>query len=369
MRIVNVLRCGVFAGIWLALLSSALPAHAQKAFHELHFTFANVLEQGEMFKQLGDGLMRAAQTIGIKVTRYNNNNDGVTTSNNARLMVQQRPDVIIEYTGIEGIGASLRRTFARADIPFIAVNVPIPGGHWFNLVNREIGEDTAKIVAQTALDRGWTKQDTSVIIVQAAFAGTEVNDCVRYFYTTIADMMDLDRVDPAAITATTTGIGKTGIQVDGKATLESSYSAVKNVLQTLPGNQHILLYAVNDDSAIGAWRAITETGRADHTLIAGLGGSLAALKELRTNPNWVAEGSVFMSDWGQYLIAMGVAIARGVTPPPLTKSPQMVLTKATVDKYYDAQGQVILLPALVAENQYLAETGVLQAFGNIDGLR
>jgi len=181
--------------------------------------------------------------------------------------------------------------------------------------------------------------------------------------------MGLDKVEPQAITATTTAIGKTGIQVDGKATLESSFNAVKNVLQTLPRDQHILLYAVNDDSAIGAWRAMTETGRADNTLVAGLGGSLAALKELRTNPAWVAEGSVFMSDWGQYLIAMGVAIARGATPPPLTKSPQIVLTKQTVDKYYDADGRVILLPALVAENRYLAETGVLQQFGNVEGLQ
>jgi len=171
----------LFVGLLLTLGSTVLPASAQKALHDMHFTFANVLEQGEMFKQLGDGLMRAADTVGVKVTRYNNNNDGMTTSNNARLMVQQRPDVIIEYTGIEGIGESLRRTFTRANLPFIAVNVPIPGGHWFNLVNREIGEDTARIVGQAALDRGWTAQDTTVIIVQAAFAGAEVNDCVRYF--------------------------------------------------------------------------------------------------------------------------------------------------------------------------------------------
>jgi ribose transport system substrate-binding protein len=66
---------------------------------------------------------------------------------------------------------------------------------------------------------------------------------------------------------------------------------------------------------------------------------------------------------------MGVAIKNGVTPPPLTKSPQIVLTKSTIDKYYDANGKVILLPALVEENKYLADTGVLQKFGNVDGLK
>lgn len=333
------------------------------------FAFANIQEQGELFKQLGDGVAAAAKVAGVELSRFNNNNDGVTTSNNARLMVQEHPDVILEYTGVEGIGASLKRTFDQAKIPFIAINIPIPGGYWFNLVNKEIGADTAKIVVPIAKAKGWTGKDTTVILLQAAFAGTEVNDCVRYFYTTSADMLDgLDKVEPAAITATTTAIGKTGIQVDGKATLETSYAAVKNVLQTLPPDRHILLYAINDDSVIGAWRAITESGRTQNALVAGLGGSVAALKELRGNPQWVAEGSIFMTHWGEYLMAMGVAVQNGVKPPALTKAPQAVLTKATVDKYYDTDGKVVLLPPLVPENKYLADTGILQKFKNVEGL-
>jgi ribose transport system substrate-binding protein len=54
----------------------------------------------------------------------------------------------------------------------------------------------------------------------------------------------------------------------------------------------------------------------------------------------------------------------GVTPPPLTKSPQAVLTNETVDKHYDAAGKVKLLP----ENMYLKDTSILQKFGNVEGL-
>lgn len=356
------------AALMLGVAMTASGARADEA-RTYRFDFANIQEQGELFKQLADGLVSAAKTAGVELKHYNNNGDGVTTSNNARLMVQDQPDVIMEYTGVEGIGASLKRTFDQAKIPFIAVNIPIPGGHWFNLVNKEIGADAAKVVVPLAKAKGWTGKDTTVLLVQAAFAGTEVNDCVRYFYTTSADMMDgLDKVDPASITATTTTIGGTGIQVDGKATLEGSYAAVKNVLQTLPKGRHILLFSINDDSVIGAWRAVTEAGRADETLVAGLGGSVAALKELRTNPHWVAEGSIFMPQWGEYLVAMGEAIKNGATPPPLTKSPQIVLTKQTVDKYYDADGKVVMLPPLVPENRYLADTGVLQKFKNVEGL-
>jgi ribose transport system substrate-binding protein len=335
---------------------------------EYFFTFANVLESGELFVQFGNGVQAAADTEGIELKRYNNNFDAETTLNNARLMVQDDPDLVLEYNGVEGIGESLREIFEDAEIPFIAINVPIPGGIWFNLVNKEIGEDTAEVVVPIAEAEGWTAADTTVIIVQGSTAGVEVNDCVRYFYITVADLMGMPNVAPEDITAETTVITENGIQVDGMGTLETSYTGVKNVLQTLPPERHILLYTINDDSTIGAWRAITEAQREANTIVAGLGGSIAALKELRENPRWVAEGSVFATHWGQYLIAMGVAVMTDIETPPLTKSPQLVLTKETVDKYYDADGKVKLLPPLVPENEYLAQTGVLQKFNNIEGL-
>lgn len=335
---------------------------------EPFFAFANVLESGELFKQFGDGLMAAADVAGVRVKRYNNNLDAETTLNNARLMVQDDPDLILEYNGVEGIGESLREIFEEAEIPFIAINVPVPGGIWFNLVNKEIGADTARTVVPLAEAEGWTAADTTVLIVQGSTAGVEVNDCVRYFYITVAELMGMTQVTPEQITAETTVISETGIQVDGKGTLEESYTAVKNALQTLPEDRHILLYTINDDSTVGSWRAITEANREATTLVAGLGGSVAALQELRNNPRWVAEGSIFTTHWGQYLMAMGIAILDGVEPPPLTKSPQVILTKETVDKYYDAEGKVTLLPPLVAENEYLKDTGVLQKFNNVEGL-
>ena len=366
------LALGLSAPVITALLaacgSSSTKSTSATGDKVYSFDFANVLESGELFVQFGDGLMAAAVTAGVKVKRYNNNNTAETTLNNANLMVQDKPDLVLEYNGLEGIGASLQKIFTDAKLPYIAINVNIPGGIWFNLVNKEIGADTAKIVVPLAQAKNWSAADTTVLIVQGATAGVEVNDCVRYFYITAAEMLGMTQVKPEDITAETTTISATGLQVDGKGTLEDSYTAVKNALQTLAPERHILLYTINDDSTVGAWRAISESKREANTLVAGLGGSIAALKELRTNPQWVAEGSIFTTNWGQYLIAMGVAVMKGIKTPPLTKSPQVVLTKDTVDKYYDADGKVKLLPPLVPENAYLKDTGVLQKFKNIEGL-
>ncbi len=79
--------------------------------------------------------------------------------------------------------------------------------------------------------KGWTAADTTVIIIQGSQAGTEVNDCIRYFYVTAADSMGFGKVAPSDITALTTTIGKNGFQVDGKGTLEPSYTVAKNALR------------------------------------------------------------------------------------------------------------------------------------------
>lgn len=358
-------------GLTVPAATALIAAHGRRASaaDPIRISFANVFEKGELFVQLGNGIENAAKLMGYDFRRYNNEFDSEKTLANARLMVQDRPDLILEYNGVEGIGQALRRIFDDAGIPFIAINVPIPGGHWFNLVNQEIGTDTANVVVPHAKSKGWNGSNTTAVIIQAAAAGVEVNDCVRYFYVTAAETMDgMTKIKPEEITATTTTIGDTGIQVDGKGALEESYTAVKNALQTLPADRNILLYSVNDDSTLGGWRAITEAGRQENTIVAGLGGSVAALGELRNNPQWVAEGSVFATHWGQYLIAMATAVLNGVEPPPLTKCPQLVLTPDNVDKYYDAEGKVQLLPPLVPENEYLKDTGVLQRFNNVEGL-
>ncbi len=342
----------------------------------LSLAYANAIDSAPLFAEIKRGIVDASSTAGMKLKTYDNNLDGATALQNANLMVQARPDVALEYNAVEGAGKSIGATFKRAKIPCIAVNVPTPGCAWFNLINRDLGRDTAKAVAQLAKKKGWTGSNTTVVLVQSATAGVEVNDSVRYFYTTIQDLLPgATRTTPDGITANTTRIGPSGLQVDGKGSLDGSFAAVRNALQTIPTSRNLIVYSINDDSTIGASRAVTATGRDGHVLIAGLGGGAQGLQQLRTNPNWVAEGDIFSPSWGQYLTAMAVAVKQGVKLPDITTSPQIVLTKDTVSRYYHAdQTRPYQLPPLQPVtngrgNDYLAATQVLQKFHNVEKLK
>ena len=363
-----VLTLLTFVPAFGAIAQDATPA--ARPGEGLFFTFANATASGPLFVGMQEGVQRSADAAGVELKLYNNNFDGETALRNAQLMVQDQPDFIIMYNAVEGVGARIGKTFNDAGIPCIAVNVPFPGCAWFNLSNKDIGTETGKVAAEAAKAKGWTGEDTTVVLVQNATAGEEVNHSVMYFYEAVAqNMPGMDQIAATDITRQTTTMGDNLIQVDGQSALEPSYTAVKNVLPTIPEGRHILIQTPNDDSAMGAWRAIVEANRVDDALITGLGGGEEGLKQLRENPNWVAEGDIFFPFWGQYLVAMALEMLKGDVPPERTAAPQIVLTKETVDQYYpEGATTPAVLPPLTAENEYLADSELLKMLDNIEGI-
>lgn len=333
----------------------------------IKISFANSVNSVAIFKQVGDGVVRAAKKAGFELKAYDNKFDGPAALDNARLMVQDKPDVIIEYNLVQDMGTAVSNILEQSKVPCVAINAPTAGCAWANLSNRDAGTATGPIVAKEAMKRGWKASDTVVLLLQLAGGGTEINDSVAYFYITAARTMGLAPATRSQIGPSTTKLGSNLIQIDGKAALEPAYDATKNILQTIGKDKHLIVFGVNDDSALGAWRAITQAGRQQSTLIAGLGATTEGVKQLRTNPQWVAQADVFLDFWGQFAVAMAAAVKDGKTPPALTRFPQTVMTKATVGQYYKA-GQKIAyhLPPLHPSAAYLKP--YLKVFGNVEGV-
>jgi ribose transport system substrate-binding protein len=91
------------------------------------------------------------------------------------------------------------------------------------------------------------------------------------------------------------------------------------------------------------------------------------LTNTRTNPSWLCEGSAFLDNWAEFILAEAVAIKQGIKVPDLTPCPQIMLTKDNIDTYYGSDNKVKLLP-FPPEAQYLVQTGVLQKFHNVQGV-
>lgn len=336
-------------------------------------SFSNYTESAPLFRVIHTNLDKAIKehNAKVKVKWYDNAGDPAKMLQNARLMIQDKPDAIVIYpvsTATQGVGKLLK----QSKIPCVTVNLDTPGCAFLNIDNRALGVDTAKIMGQIAKQRGWNASNTTVLIGQNAAAGEQVNDCVRYFYSTIAPILGLQEVDAKTIKPTTTRIGGNAIQFDGGSQLQPSFQAVKNLLPSVPRNHNIILYTVNNDSTTGALRALQDAGRAGNNtlLIGGLGGDTTGINALTNDPRWVAEGDIFVSWWGEYAVSMAQALAKGQKPPAhVTALPQVVLDKKTLTEYHQPGSvEVKQLPPLVESNQYLKEGGFLQVINNVKGL-
>lgn len=334
-------------------------------------SFANFTESAPLFHAIKTNLdsVLAEGDSGVEVKWYDNEGDPGQMQQNAQLMVQDQPDAIIEYP-VSASSQGISQIFAESDIPCVSVNLNTEACHFLNIDNAALGVETANIVGEVAKERGWDASNTTVLIGQNAASGEQVNDCVRYFYSTIAPILGMPEVDPSTITPTTTRINDNAIQFEGASTLQPSFEAVSSLLPSIPEDHNIILYTVNNDSTSGALRALEDAGRGEDLLVGGLGGDETGITALREDDRWVAEGDIFIGWWGPYAVAMAQAVAEGVEPPAdVTPLPQIVLDKESVNEYHAEDGiEVVKLPPLVEDNEFLDESGFLEYVREVAGL-
>jgi ribose transport system substrate-binding protein len=336
-------------------------------------SFANFTEAAPLFRVIHTNLddVLAKGDSGLELKWYDNAGDPAKMTENTQLMTQDQPDAIVMYP-VSAATQGISQLLSESQVPCVSVNLDTEACDFLNIDNRALGEQTADIIGKIAAERGWNASNTTVLIGQNAASGEQVNDCVRYFYSTVAPILGLEAVDPKTITPTTTRIGANALQFDGASALQPSFEAVTNLLPSIPADHNIILYTVNNDSTNGALRALEDAGRGgeDTLLIGGLGGDETGITALREDPRWVAEGDIFVSWWGAYAAAMAKAVAEGAKPPAdVTPLPQIVLDKKTVDEYHaPGSAEVSKLPPLVPDNEFLDESGVLQYVRKVAGL-
>jgi ribose transport system substrate-binding protein len=344
--------CGGASGSGTAKTATTPPA-AGTALKSI--AYGDVDEADASLAVVGSGLVSLGQSLGIKVSRYDNKLDAQTALSNAQIMVQLHPSVVIDWNGVADIGPALGRVFTSARVPCIAVNTTIPGCAFFDLNDEALGEAQGTAVASIAKSRSWTAANTTLVLVNDPAAGPAINDLVYGFYTTYAAQFPaMTQMQPGQFSATTTKVGShNAVVVNGQGTLADSYTAVKSALQVVPAGNHVIVDTFNDDSALGAERALTQAGRSSSSaMIVGNGADAAGIQALRSDPMWVADGTVFLNDWPQLLVAMARAMLAGKTPPSLTMPPQAALTKANLDTYYSGTTPKAA-PDLPAADSYL----------------
>jgi ribose transport system substrate-binding protein len=313
------------------------------------------------YKAMGDSFVKSAEALGIKVYRFDNNADAATSLTNARLMVQEKPDVIIDYSGIASANPAIGAIFSKAKIPCVALNLPIPGCSQFGFSQQQLGTDVGTAAAEAILAKGWTGDNTTLIDAWSPMYGQDVNYSQSYLYSALAKALpQWKQVSGADIPLTATQEGSHAVFVNGSGDLQTTNTVVAQALQDIPSSQNVIVSVFNHNSALGAQQALISAGRKNWEIL-GSGPNAPEIQSIETNPHWLMSADFFFTAWPKYALAMAYALHAGVKLPALTESAIQATTKSNVNTYYNTAGLLKAAPPLPAADAdlvpYLKEVG------------
>ncbi|KAB2872967.1 MAG: substrate-binding domain-containing protein [Bauldia sp.] len=279
----------------------------------LRFGFSQVTLQSPFYVQLRDGAAAAAAADGDELIFLDANGDVTKQNNDIQDLITQKVDVlIINPANADAVIPSLEAAEA-AGIPVVTVDRSVKEkfaahvGRDNKTMGRLVGE--AVVAALTAAGKSGAK----IIEIQGDAGG--------------AVMMDRRDGFHAAIE----GSGNT--IVEGPYAEYVRANAVTAMQDLLQANSDVaVVYAHNDDMALGALQVLKEAGR-DDVVVAGVDGLSEALEGMASGGNYVATSLNDPKYLGDVTIQVARALKAGEAVPKFVDAGTAAVTKANVGDF------------------------------------
>jgi len=238
-------------------------------------------------------------------------------------VVQYDPDVVVSMNVLADLNPAIMGKYKDACIPAIAHSVPadgVPffgGGEWF-----AVGRASAEYLVPVASDRGWTPEDTSVVLCSdSAFVQDETSP-----YASLIGFREVINESFA--------VGDENIyEIQCPSDIVTDQANTLDWLTAHPDVEHMIMFGINDLRALGMVNALKDAGRDANGIVGGIGLSQESIGPLCAGDNTFLTSVDFVPQlWGQYGIALAQDVAEG-NPIPAEVYPQAtVVDRDTIDQ-------------------------------------
>ena len=242
-------------------------ARAEQSRHYYRIGFANLGENMPFSVDVRRGIERAAQAAGnVDLIVADNQLSAQVALQVADRLVAQKPDLVIEYQIDEQVSSRIMGKFRRANIPVIAVDIPIVGATYFGVNHYQAGLMAGEALGEW-IKAHWAGQiDWLVVLAEpraGAFPAARIHGQRDGLYSVIGPLPD-----------------ERQIILDCGNTTEKSERELLKGLKVLPDAHHIAILSFNDDAAIGALNAARRLQRELDVVIVGQGADRRVRQEL-----------------------------------------------------------------------------------------
>jgi DeoR family fructose operon transcriptional repressor len=277
------------------------------------------------------GLEQAAgNTEGVELLVVDNQNSVETAVQNVDHLLKQDIDLLIEYEGTGEAGRLIMRKMLVADVPVIAVDIPITAATYFGCDHDAVGVVAGQELARWVRDRWNGAVDEILLItctgggVQQGNGGVRVQDWTGgALPSRLAPAMRLD----AALDALQSSLGPVShvrrmvVQGDWHSSADAVPMYRELLAQTvaaIPRGHRVCVVCLVDEVALGLTQAVRAAHRCDQVVVVSFGGDLDALHAELLLPDTCLLGTVDLHPerYGSRLLETALRLLSGEAVPP-----------------------------------------------------
>ncbi len=276
--------------------------------------FSQVTLQSPFYVQLRDGSAAATKSFGHELIFLDANGDVTKQNNDIQDLITQGVDaLIVNPVNPEAVGPAIEEAIA-AGIPVITVDRSVTNTG----VTAHIGRDNitmGKVVGQAVVARLAADgiENAKIIEIQGDAGGAVMMDRRDGFHNAI------------------NGTGHEIVEGPFAEYIRSNaVVAMQDLLQSHPDVN--VVYAHNDDMALGALQVLEENGR-DDVFVAGVDGLSEALEVMASGGNYVATSLNDPQYLGDVAIQVALAAINGETVSSFVDAGTSAVTSDNVDDF------------------------------------
>lgn len=284
--------------------------------------FANQSEELPFAVAVRRGLERAAANLNnIDLVITDNKLSGTEALRVADKLIARSVDLVIEYQIDYKTGNLIMDKFRQANIPVIAVDIPMVGATFFGVDNYRAGYVAGEAMGRR-LQREWQGNFDRIFVLEEPRAGTL--PAAR-----IQGQLD-------GVTAVLGSLpADTIIFLESGNTSSVSEAQVFKTLQSFPDARRIAILSFNSDAVSGALKAGRRLGREQDIVIVGQGADQFVVEEIRQPGSRVIGSTAYMPErYGEQLLQLALKILQGESVPPAVYTEHVFLNADNIDLYY-----------------------------------
>lgn len=299
------------------------PASGAASTRRYRIGFGNLADEQMMFaRQVRRSLERAARRLAnVELLIRDNNLNAQAAVANADWFINHGVDLVIEYQIDVQAGNVVMHKFNQANIPVIAVDIPMPGATFYGADNYWAGYIAGEALGNW-VKRHWAGKLDLLLKLEASKAGPVVGARLQGQQNALEAA--IGRLNPDQI-----------ISIDGPVSMGEIEPVMTGLVSALSAEARVAIIAINDDTALGALSVFQKAGRLDQVVAVGQGADRLGRDALRRSDlPFLGSTRYAPESYGDYLLDLALKILRGEPVPPAVYNQHDFITRENVDRYY-----------------------------------